>query len=53
MTKAPKRLDRLRPILEAIGDHRQAVVGEHMWEVGVGAVEGDLDLMRIELLDLR
>ena len=45
--------DGLRPILEAVRDHRQAVVGENVGKIGVGVIERDLDLMRVELLDLR
>ena len=46
------RADRLRPVLEAIGNHHEVIVGHPIGEIGVGGGEGDLDLVIVELLDV-
>ena len=46
------RADRLRPVLEAVRNHHEMIVGEPIGEIGVGGGERDLDLVIVELLDV-
>ena len=46
------RPDGLRPVLEALRNHEDVIVGQRIGQVGVGRVERKLDLVLVELLDV-